>query len=130
MLSIFTLLDSRSPENGSSALCLGPNALTQLFWMLSLRLGTFLCGQNIKSLHFQDLETAVLRRVIRFRGGPGEGQVKHLFNLQKVMKRTCNISSYLEAAGLCKLITSIHPDWQRVMVMILEHLVRRPWPLD
>ena len=51
----------------SSALCWGPRVLSQLLWILSLRLETALCGQNIKSWHLQDPKTAVLRDVIRFR---------------------------------------------------------------
>ena len=41
--------------------------LSRLLWMLSLRLGTVLCGQNIKSWHLQDPKTAVLRDVKRIR---------------------------------------------------------------
>ena len=73
VLSVFSLLDSRSPENRDS-LSARPSALTQPFCTLSLQPGTRLCGQSVKPSSFQDVQTAVLRSAVRFRAGPGVGQ--------------------------------------------------------
>lgn len=78
--------------------------------MLELRLKTFLCGHNIKSLHFQVLKIAIMRDVMKFRGGTGEVNFKHICSTySKVMKGVFEHVVLSGAALLCKLSPPVYP---------------------